>query len=91
MILYSAVYGFKQNVIHLSDNPKMQGFWATWTTVFGLGTVLDYIPGVLGMAGTFMGLLLTWVMIRKGWLSSKKLKLEIVMMEEQRRRDNESN
>ncbi len=73
----------KQNMIQLSDNPKIQGAGATFTTTSGMLTVLEIIPGALGVVATMMGMILTWVMISKVRLDKKKRKLEIRLMEKE--------
>lgn len=73
----------KQNMVQLIDNPKVQAAGATFTTTSGMLTVLNYIPNVLGILATTAGLILTWVMIRKGRLDAKKIKLEIKLMEKE--------
>lgn len=73
----------KQSLIQLTENPKAQGLAATFTTISGAGTMLNYLPAVLGMIATSAGIMLTWVMIRKGRLDTKKIKLEIRLMKKQ--------
>ena len=65
------------------ENPKAQVVGATWTTGFGLGTMLNYIPDILGVIATLMGLALTGVMISKGLIDRKKSKLEVKIMEKE--------
>ncbi|MCK5615755.1 hypothetical protein KAR91_78555 [Candidatus Pacearchaeota archaeon] len=70
------------------ENPKGQHFWATFTTMSGMGTVMDWIPDIPGMIASVLGITLTWIMIRKGMadrrncrLDSKKKELEIEILE----------
>ncbi|MCK5611044.1 hypothetical protein KAR91_54730 [Candidatus Pacearchaeota archaeon] len=74
------------------ESPKGQGLAATFTTMSGLGTVLELLTPVLGAVATMAGLTLTWVMIGNGRrkrrmdaesfkLSSEKQRLEIEVLE----------
>lgn len=74
----------KQSLVQLGNDPKIQAVGATWTTSWGVVTVLNLIPDILGVVATIMGIVFTWVMIRKGRLDAKKIKLEINMMKEAR-------
>ena len=76
--------GIKENLSQLSDNPKIQAAGATFTTASGLGTVLNYLPDFLGIVATMTGIMFTWVMIRKGRLDARKIKLEIKLMKQER-------
>jgi hypothetical protein len=78
----------KQSVEQLTDSQTGQGLAATFTTISGVGTVLNYLPALLGMAATMMGIMLTWVMINKGRLGAKKIKLEIALMKKQHKCSN---
>ena len=73
----------KQQLAQLSENPKVQGFWATWATTSGILTLLEYIPVVLGVPSMMMGMVLTWSMISKVGLDIKKTKMEIKLMEKE--------
>jgi hypothetical protein len=73
----------KQSIVELSDNPKIQAAGATFATASGMGTYLDYIPDMLGIIATTTGIILTWVMIRKGRLDAKKIRMEIKLMEKE--------
>ena len=74
----------KESLSQLSDNPKIQAAGAAFTTASGLGTVLNYLPDFLGIVATMTGILFTWVMIRKGRLDARKIKLEIKLMKQER-------
>jgi hypothetical protein len=70
------------------ENPKGQTFWATFTTMSGMGTLLNWLPDILGMIATFLGITLTWIMIGKGKaerrrsrLDTKRIELEIEVLE----------
>ena len=75
----------KQSIVHhagpVIENVKAQAAAATLATGFGLGTFFDYLPDVLGVAGTMSGIMLTWVMICK-------LMLEIKLKKQTTREDN---
>ena len=74
------------------ESPKSQSLAATFTTMSGIGTVLDLLTPVLGVMATLAGFTLTWVMIGNGRLkrrmdaetfrlSSEKQRLEIEVLE----------
>ena len=71
-----------QQAIHAAQNPKIAAALSTVTTAAGLSTILDFIPDVLGCAATMVGITLTWIMIRKGRLETKKIQLEIRILKE---------
>ena len=73
----------KDSLVQLSNNPKVQAFGATFTTASGMGTVLNYLPDALGVVATMTGIMFTWVMIRKGRLDAKKIRLEIKLMKKE--------
>jgi hypothetical protein len=60
-----------QNAGPIIENVKVQAAAAALTTGFGLGTILEYLPAVLGAVGTMSGIILTWVMICKLMLEIK--------------------
>lgn len=70
----------RQEALHAMENVKLQAVMATLTTTSGMLTLLDYLPKVLGVVATFLGLVLTWVMISKVGLERKKTKIEIALM-----------
>ena len=74
------------------ESPKSQSLAAGFTTMSGLGTVLELLTPVLGVVATMAGLTLTWIMIGNGRrkrrmdaesfkLSSEKQRLEIEVLE----------
>ena len=60
-------------------NGKAEALASTFTTAAGMATFLEYIPGVLGVVATLSGITLTWVMICKGRLEMKRIKLAIAL------------
>jgi hypothetical protein len=72
-----------QHAITLSENGKAQALASTFTTAAGIGTVLDYLPDMLGIIATLSGISLTWIMICKSRLDIKRIKLEIEEKEDE--------
>lgn len=68
--------GFGQAITQLAEDGKISAFYAAFTTAAGLGTLLDYIPDLLGIIATMSGITLTWVMICRTRLQIKVLKQE---------------
>lgn len=66
-----------QHAIAITENGKAQALASTFTTAAGIGTVLDYLPDMLGIIATLSGITLTWIMICKSRLDIKRIKLEI--------------
>ena len=71
----------KQSIIDhaatITESGKAQALASTFTTAAGIGTVLDYLPNMLGVIATISGITLTWIMICKSRLDIKRIKLEI--------------
>ena len=67
----------EQHVASVVENTKVVGTVSTATTAAGLGTVLNYLPDVLGSAATMAGIMLSWFLIRKVRMETKKIKLEM--------------
>lgn len=61
----------------MAANSKTQALASTFTTMAGIGTVLDYLPNTLGVLATISGITLTWMMICKNRLEMKRIKLAI--------------
>ena len=66
-----------QHVATVTESGKAQALASTFTTAAGVGTVLDYLPDMLGIIATLSGITLTWIMICKSRLDIKRIKLEI--------------
>jgi len=66
-----------QHAITVTESGKAQALASTFTTAAGVGTVLDYLPDMLGIIATLSGITLTWIMICKSRLDIKRIKLEI--------------
>ena len=79
----------EQHVQAVVENTKVIGAVSTVTTAAGLGTVLNYLPDVLGSVATMAGILLSWFLIRKVRMETKKIKLEMQVLRnrEQKRHD----
>ena len=58
-------------------NGKSEALGATFTTMAGVVTYFEYIPELLGVVATLSGITLTWVMICKGRLEMKRIKIAI--------------
>ena len=69
--------GIAQHAITITENGKAQALASTFTTAAGIGTILDYLPDMLGIIATISGITLTWIMICKGRLDIKRIKAEI--------------
>lgn len=69
----------QESVQEIVKNGKAEALASTFTTVAGVATFLEYIPGVLGIVATVSGITLTWVMICKGRLEMKRIKLAIAL------------
>lgn len=67
----------EQHVASVVENTKVVGTVSTATTAAGLGTVLNYLPDVLGSAATMAGIMLSWFLIRKVRMETRKIKLEM--------------
>ena len=67
----------EQHVQNVVENTKVIGTVSTATTAAGLGTVLNYIPDILGSVATMAGILLSWFLIRKVRMETAKIKLEM--------------
>ena len=79
----------EQAVANVAENTKVAASISTVTTAAGLGTVLNYIPDVLGSVATMAGILLSWFLIRKVRMETRKIKLEMEVLRsrERTRRD----
>lgn len=66
-----------QHAQAITESGKTQALGATFTTMAGVSTVLDYLPDVLGIIATLSGISLTWLMIYKSRLDIKRIKIEI--------------
>ena len=64
-------------VVTVAQSPKTAAAVSTVATAAGLGTVLNLIPGVMGLVTMGIGISLQLVLIRKGRLESEKIQLEI--------------
>jgi len=56
---------------------KSEALASTFTTLAGVATLLEFIPVMLGVVATLSGIILTWIMICKGRLEMKRIKIEI--------------
>lgn len=70
----------EQHVQSVVENTKVAASISTATTAAGLGTVLNYLPDVLGSVATMAGILLSWFLIRKVRMETKKIKLEMEVL-----------
>lgn len=70
------------NILNVSENPKVAAAVSAVTTVAGVGALLDYLPDLLGCIGLVVGILLTGVLIKRGRLESKKIQLEIDLLKD---------
>ena len=79
----------EQHVQSVVENTKVVGTVSTVTTAAGLGTVLNYLPDVLGSVATMAGIMLSWFLIRKVRMETRKIKLEMDVLRdrEQARQD----
>ena len=68
-----------------AENTKAAASISTATTAAGLGTVLNYIPDVLGSVATMAGIMLSWFLIRKVRMETRKIKLEMEVLRERER------
>ena len=66
--------GLGQALAQLAEDGKLSAFYAAFTTAAGLGTLLDYIPEILGVMSILSGMTLTWVTICRVILQIKVLK-----------------
>ena len=66
-----------QHVATAAQSPKTAAAVSTVATAAGLGTVLNFIPGVMGLVTMGIGISLQLILRRKGRLESEKLQLEI--------------
>ena len=73
----------RQTMVQVAQNPNAQAAGATFTTTSGMLTYLGWLPPVLGVLATVMGMILTWFMISKVRLDKKKSKLEIKIMKKE--------
>lgn len=69
-----------QHVVNVAQSPKTAAAVSTVATAAGLGTVLNFIPGVMGLVTMCIGISLQLVLRRKGRLESEKLQLEISIL-----------
>lgn len=69
--------GVMQHATTIVESGKAQALASTFTTAAGVGTVLDYLPDMLGIIATISGITLTWIMICKSRLEIRKIKAEI--------------
>ena len=78
-----------QHVQGVVESTKVVGTVSTVTTAAGLGTVLNYLPDVLGSVATMAGIMLSWFLICKVRTETKKIKLEMALLREreQKRHD----
>ena len=72
-----------QHATTIVESGKTQALASTFTTAAGIGTILDYLPDMLGVIATMSGITLTWIMICKSRLDIKRIKLEIENKEEE--------
>lgn len=68
--------GFGEVIAGLIEDSKLSAFYAAFTTVAGLGTLLEYVPQALGVMSILSGMTLTWVTICRIILQIKVLKQE---------------
>ena len=66
-----------QHISTITESGKAQALGATFTTMAGVTTILDYLPDMLGVIATLSGITLTWLMICKSRLEIKRIKAEI--------------
>lgn len=67
------------STLEIVKNGKLEAGASTFTTAAGIAMYLEYISGVLGVFAIMSGLILTWVMICKGRLEMKRIKLAIAL------------
>ena len=65
-----------QHAVNVAQSPKTAAAVSTVATAAGLGTVLNFIPGVLGLVTMSLGISLQLVLRRKGRLESEKIQLQ---------------
>lgn len=71
-----------QTVVSAAQSPKTAAAVSTVVTTAGLGSaVLNLVPGAMGLIAMGLGISLQLVLRRKGALESKKLELEISILE----------
>ena len=66
-----------QHAVNVAQSSKTAAAVSTVATAAGLGTVLNFIPGVMGLVTMGIGISLQLILRRKGRLESEKLQLEI--------------
>ena len=65
-----------QHVVNAAQSPKTAAAVSTVATAAGLGTVLNFIPGVMGLVTMGGGISLQLILRRKGLLESERIQLQ---------------
>jgi hypothetical protein len=60
-----------------SQNPKYAHLIAMLTTSVGVSTIFEILPKVTGVVAGMSGIVLTWVLICKARVETKKIEMEM--------------
>ena len=69
------------HVVNAAQSPKTAAALSTASTAAGLGTVLNFMPGVMGLITMGVGISLQLILRRKGKLESERIKLQSEKLE----------
>lgn len=63
-------------MVNAAQSPKTAAAVSTVATAAGLGTFLNFIPGVMGLVTMSIGISLQLILRRKGRLESERIQLQ---------------